>query len=254
MAAAVEGMGAIMTGVTRQVAGELNLDPAERDKFEQLAARWWDVEGEFKPLHDLNPARLAYVAGRAVLSEQDVLDIGCGGGILSESLAAAGGRVCAIDVAEKALQVARLHLFESRLTVDYQAITAEQLAIQKPAFFNVITCMEMLEHVPEPWSVVQACAQLLPVGGQVFFSTINRTPRAFALAVVGAEYVFNLLPRGTHEYRRFIRPSELASWCRDAGLRVRDIRGLHYNPLTRHAHTGGHVAVNYLLHAEKPVV
>lgn len=232
----------------------LNLDPAERAKFEQLAARWWDREGDFRPLHDLNPARLAYVAGRAELRQQTVLDVGCGGGILSESLAAAGAKVTAIDVAEKALAVARLHLFESELEVDYRTTTIEELAAaqQAPAY-RVITCMEMLEHVPEPWSVVQACADLLQPGGQVFFSTIHRTPKAFAMAIVGAEYALKLLPRGTHHYRKFIRPSELAAWCREAGLQVEDISGLHYNPFSREARVGPGVAVNYLLHASKPV-
>lgn len=233
-----------------------NVDAAERAKFEALAARWWDEKGDFRPLHELNPARLAYVASRSVLRDKRVLDVGCGGGILSESLAAVGARVTAIDVATKALNVARLHLFESGLSVDYREVTVEDLAAehQRESLddFHVITCMEMLEHVPEPWSVIQSCADLLIPGGKVYFSTINRTPQAFAVAIVGAEYALRLLPRGTHQYRKFIRPSELAEWCRDAGLQVLDIQGMHYNPLTGQAHVGPGVNVNYLVQAQKP--
>ncbi|MCG8466381.1 MAG: bifunctional 2-polyprenyl-6-hydroxyphenol methylase/3-demethylubiquinol 3-O-methyltransferase UbiG [Xanthomonadales bacterium] len=239
-----------MTNASSQV---LNVDADERAKFEALAARWWDPEGDSRPLHDLNPARQAYVCSRVAVRDQALLDVGCGGGIFSESLAAAGAKVTAIDVAEKALNVARLHLFESQLEVDYRAITVEELAAeqQDATPYRVITCMEMLEHVPEPWSVVQACAELLAPGGHVFFSTLNRTPKAFAVAILGAEYAMGLLPRGTHQYRKFIRPSELSAWCREAGLQVEDISGMHYNPITRDAKTGPGVQVNYLLHATK---
>ena len=234
-----------------------NIDASEKEKFEALAARWWDMEGDFRPLHELNPARLAYVASRSVLRQQRVLDVGCGGGILSESLAAAGAQVCGIDVASKALDVARLHLFESGLKVDYREMTAEKLADEclqgNEERFQVITCMEMLEHVPEPWSVIRSCADLLAPGGQVFFSTINRTMKAFAMAIIGAEYALGLLPRGTHHYQKFIRPSELSEWCREAGLRIMDISGLHYNPITSQARVGEGVEVNYLVHAEKPL-
>jgi len=232
-------------------AGE-NFDPVERDRFDTYAARWWDPEGEFRPLHDLNPARFAWVAGRTALDGRRVLDAGCGGGLFSEALAAAGAAVTALDVAPKALAVARLHLAESGLAVDYRESTVEAFAATAPAPFAVLTCMEMLEHVPEPWSAVAACAALVAPGGDLFFSTINRTPRAFALAIVGAEHVLGLLPRGTHQYRRLIRPAELAAWCRTAGLVVRETAGLYYNPLTRRAWTGDGVEVNYLLHASKP--
>mgnify|MGYP006223509813 CR=1 FL=1 len=245
-----------MTTEPVNMTESLNVDASEREKFEALATRWWDQEGDFRPLHELNPARLAYVASRSVIRQQRVLDVGCGGGILSESMAAAGAQVTGIDVATKALDVARLHLFESGLKVDYREITAEKLAEEclqaNGERFQVVTCMEMLEHVPEPWSVIRSCADLLVPGGQVFFSTINRTMKAFAMSIVGAEYALGLLPRGTHHYRKFIRPSELAEWCREAGLRVVDISGLHYNPITRHAHVGEGVDVNYLVHAEKP--
>jgi len=241
--------------MTNASSQELNVDADERAKFEALAARWWAPEGDSRPLHDLNPARQAYVCSRVAVRDQAVLAVGCGGGIFSESLAAAGAKVTAIDVAEKALNVARLHLFESQLAVDYRAITVEELAAEQQgaAPYRVITCMEMLEHVPEPWSVVKACAELLAPGGHVFFSTLNRTPKAFAVAILGAEYAMGLLPRGTHQYRKFIRPSELSAWCREAGLQVEDISGMHYNPITRDAKTGPGVQVNYLMHATKPV-
>jgi 2-polyprenyl-6-hydroxyphenyl methylase/3-demethylubiquinone-9 3-methyltransferase len=229
-----------------------NFDHEERDKFDAIASGWWDPEGPFRPLHELNPARLKFIVDRAKLSDRDVLDVGCGGGILAESLARKGGRVTGIDVAPRVLATARLHLHESGLTVDYQEKTVESVAQDSPEAFDVVTCMEMLEHVPEPDSIVRAIAALLKPGGNGFFSTLNRTPLAFALGIVGAEHIARLLPRGTHRYDRFIRPSELSAWLRDAGLVVRDIVGLHYNPLTRSVMLGGNVQVNYLVHAQKP--
>lgn len=229
-----------------------NVDRAETAKFDRLASRWWDPDGESRPLHDLNPVRLAYVAERVSLAGARVLDVGCGGGLLSEALARAGANVTAIDLSSGVLDVARLHLFESNLKVDYREVSVEALADEAPGAYDAITCMEMLEHVPDPGSVVAACARLLKPGGKVFFSTLNRTPAAFALAIVGAEYVMRLLPRGTHHYAQFIRPSELAAALRAAGLELTDLRGLDYNPFTRKAATKPSVAVNYLIAAEKP--
>ena len=229
-----------------------NIDPSERQKFDAIATGWWDPEGPFRPLHELNPARLRYVAERAALDGAEVIDVGCGGGILAESLARSGARVTGIDVAPRVLATARLHLHESGLEVDYREITVEDMARERGGQFDVVTCMEMLEHVPDPASVIRALADLLKPGGQVFLSTLNRTPLAFALGIVGAEYVARLLPRGTHRYDRFIRPSELSAWLRDAGLVLRDVTGLHYNPVTRSVMLGGNVRVNYLVHAEKP--
>lgn len=226
-----------------------NFDPSEQRKFDQLAASWWDPQGESRPLHELNPARLRFIGERAALAGATVVDVGCGGGILAESLAGEGARVTGLDIAAKALAVARLHLLESGREVDYQEATAESWAEQHPGAADVVTCMELLEHVPDPGSVVLACARMLKPGGQLFMSTLNRTPAAFALAIVGAEHVARLVPRGTHRYDRFIRPSELAAWLRAAGLEVRDIRGLHYNPLAGTARVGGHTLVNYLVHA-----
>lgn len=228
-----------------------NLDPEELRKFNEVAATWWDPDGAFKPLHQLNPARLAYVMGQCELQGKRVLDVGCGGGILAESMAARGAQVTGIDVAGKALGVARLHLLESGLEVDYQETTIEQFAGSGAQPFDVITCMEMLEHVPDPASTVQAIASLLKPGGNVFFSTINRNFLAFGLAIVGAEHLARLLPRGTHRYDRFIKPSELATWVRGSGLAVADIRGLHYDPLGGSVRLGGHVQVNYLMHARR---
>jgi 2-polyprenyl-6-hydroxyphenyl methylase/3-demethylubiquinone-9 3-methyltransferase len=230
---------------------KVNVDPAEQARFDGIAASWWDPEGDSRPLHELNPARLRFISERASLPGANVLDVGCGGGILSEALAAAGGRVTGIDVAARALSVARLHSLESGVEVDYVEATAEQFAGERGASFEVVTCMELLEHVPDPGSVVRACSELLAEGGDCFLSTLNRTPAAFALAIVGAEHIARLLPRGTHRYDRFIRPSELAAWLRQAGLEVAEIRGLHYNPVTRTARIGGSVAVNYLVHARK---
>lgn len=229
-----------------------NIDHTERDKFDSVASGWWDPEGPFRPLHELNPARLKFIADRAVIADREVLDVGCGGGILSESLARKGGRVTGIDVAPRVLSIARLHLHESGLDVDYQEVTVEDKASEKPEGFDLVTCMEMLEHVPEPLSVIRSVQELLKPGGHAFFSTLNRTPMSFALGIVGAEHIARLLPRGTHRYDRFIRPSELSTWARAAGLVVEDIVGLHYNPLTRSVMLGGNVQVNYLVHASKP--
>ncbi len=230
----------------------MNVDHDEIAKFEALASRWWDPEGDFKPLHDINPARLGYVRERADLAAGPVLDVGCGGGILSESLARAGAQVTGIDMATSPLSVARLHALDSGIEVEYLATTAEALAAERPGAFATVTCMEMLEHVPDYPRTVQACADLTAPGGQLFFSTINRNPKSYLLAVVGAEYVLGLLPRGTHDYEKFIKPHELADAVRRAGLAVRDIRGMRYNPFTRRCSLGSDVDVNYLLHAEKP--
>jgi len=229
-----------------------NVDPTEQKKFDDIASTWWDLDGESRPLHDLNPARLAYISERVSLQDKDVVDVGCGGGILSESLARQGARVTGIDVAEKALSVARLHLYESELVVDYQQTTAESWAEENAGKAHVVTCMEMLEHVPDPGSVVTACANMLAPGGHLFMSTLNRTPMSFAVAILGGEYISRIIPRGTHQYDRFIKPSELCAWLRQAGMNVEDISGIHYNPLERTARTGGHVNVNYLIHASKP--
>lgn len=231
---------------------EQNIDPTEQEKFDAVASGWWDPEGPFRPLHELNPARLKFIADRAEISDRRVADVGCGGGILAESLARKGGRVTGIDVAPRVLATARLHLHESGLDIDYRQLTVEEFAQESPKSFDVVTCMEMLEHVPEPLSVVASIHDLLKPGGHAFFSTLNRTPRAFLLGIVGAEYIAQLLPRGTHRYDRFIRPSELGAWIREAGLQLRDISGLHYNPVTRSVRLGGDVQVNYLVHATRP--
>ena len=229
-----------------------NFDPAEQQKFDRIAASWWDPDGESRPLHDLNPARLAYITERVGLKDTNVIDVGCGGGILSESLAGQGAHVTGIDIATKALSVARLHLHESGCKVDYQQSTAESWAKQHPSSANVVTCMEMLEHVPDPASVVAACARMLTVGGHLFMSTLNRNAMSFAVAILGGEYITRIIPTGTHQYDRFIKPSELCRWLRSAGMKVEDITGIHYNPVERTARTGGHVRVNYLIHAIKP--
>jgi len=229
-----------------------NFDPAELAKFSALAHRWWDPTSEFRPLHEINPLRLAHIERLAGgLSGKRIVDIGCGGGILAEAMAAKGATVTGIDLAEKPLKVAMLHRMETNSVVDYRLTSAEALAAGEPGAFDVVTCMEMLEHVPEPPSVVQACAQLVKPGGLVFFSTINRNPKSFLFAIVGAEYVLNLLPKGTHEYARFIRPSELSRACRDAGLEVFDLTGMTYNPLTKTYSLGRDVDVNYLLGARR---
>jgi 2-polyprenyl-6-hydroxyphenyl methylase/3-demethylubiquinone-9 3-methyltransferase len=224
-----------------------NVDPAELAKFSDLAHRWWDPEGEFRPLHEINPLRLAWIERHAALAGKDVLDVGCGGGILAEAMAQRGARVTGIDMADKPLRVAELHLLESRAAVRYARASAEDYAAAHAQGFDVLTCMEMLEHVPDPASAVAACARLLRPGGRAFFSTINRNPKAYLFAVIGAEYVLKLLPRGTHDYARFIRPSELARWCRDAGLREVELTGMTYNPLTRRYRLGPDCDVNYLL-------
>ena len=231
---------------------EQNIDAGERKKFDSVASGWWDPEGPFRPLHELNPARLKFIADRAELSGAKVVDVGCGGGILAESLARKGAEVTGIDVAPRVLATALLHLHESGLEVDYREVTVEDLASESPGSFDVVTCMEMLEHVPDPASIIHSVQRLLKPGGHGFFSTLNRTPLAFALGIVGAEHIARLLPRGTHRYDRFIRPSELSAWSRRAGLEVLDIVGLHYNPITRSVMLGGNVQVNYLLHAVKP--
>lgn len=229
-----------------------NVDPRELAKFSELAHRWWDPTSEFRPLHEINPLRLEHIDRLAGgLSGKRVLDIGCGGGILAEAMAAKGAQVTGIDLAEKPLKVAMLHRLETGSPVEYRLVSAEALAAEAPASFDVITCMEMLEHVPDPSSTVAACAHLVRPGGQVFFSTINRNAKAFLLAIVGAEYVLNLLPRGTHEYARFVRPSELSRACRDAGLQVTDLTGMTYNPFTRTYSLGRDVDVNYLLGARR---
>ncbi len=227
----------------------LNADPGELAKFGDLAHRWWDPTSEFKPLHDINPLRLAWIDRHAGLKDRRVVDIGCGGGLLSEGMAGLGARVTGIDRSEKALGVARLHLLESGRQVDYRHVSAEALAAEAPGAFDVVTCLEMLEHVPDPASTVRACAALVRPGGQVFLSTINRNPKAYLLAVIGAEYVLNLLPRGTHDYAKFIRPAELSRHCRLAGLRVEEIVGMSYNPLLKTYGLGRDTDVNYLLRA-----
>lgn len=228
-----------------------NASAAELEKFGALARRWWDPQGPQRPLHELNPARLGYVRDRVALRGARVLDVGCGGGLLSEALAREGARVTALDLAPELIDVAKLHLLESGLQVDYRLQPVEALAAEAPASFDAITCMEMLEHVPDPAAVVQACADLLTPGGRLFLSTLNRTPMAFAVAIVGAEYLARLLPTGTHDYKQFIRPSELSAWLRAAGLRLEDVSGLAYDPVRRTARVGGGTSVNYLACAVK---
>jgi 2-polyprenyl-6-hydroxyphenyl methylase/3-demethylubiquinone-9 3-methyltransferase len=231
----------------------VNADPAELAKFSDLAHRWWDMESEFRPLHQINPLRLEWINSHVPLAGKRVLDVGCGGGILADSMARRGAEVLGIDLATKALKVAQLHALEAATpNVSYREVSVEGLAEEQPGSFDVVTCMEMLEHVPDPGSVVRACAALAKPGGSVFFSTINRNAKAFLYAVVGAEYVLNLLPRGTHEYLKFIRPSELAGHCRAAALDWTDTRGLDYNPLTRRYRLTADTSVNYLVCTRKP--
>lgn len=228
-----------------------NVDQLELDKFSQLAHRWWDPMSEFKPLHDINPLRLNHIDAIAGLSGKRVLDVGCGGGILSEAMAAGGAIVTGIDLADKPLKIARLHLLESDLKVDYIKVAAEELATERGAQFDVVTCMELLEHVPDPAATVRACSELVKPGGWVFFSTISRNPKAYLYAVIGAEYILRLLPCGTHDYSKFIKPSELASMCRSSSLSVSGIVGMTYNPLTRIYSLSPDTDVNYILHAQK---
>ena len=231
----------------------MNVDPAELAKFSELAHHWWDPESEFRPLHQINPLRLDWIVRQATLAAgQQVLDVGCGGGILAEAMARQGAEVLGIDLAIKSLKVAQLHALESELgNISYREVAVEALAAERPASFDVVTCMEMLEHVPDPASVVKACAELVKPGGWVFFSTLNRNPKSFLFAIVGAEYVLNLLPRGTHEFAKFIKPSELASYCRAAGLDLQGTRGMEYNPLTKRYWLSGDTSVNYMIATRK---
>ncbi len=229
-----------------KVPESTNVDARELAKFEALADRWWDPTGEFKALHDLNPVRVDFIDARAPLRARRVVDVGCGGGILSEAMAHRGARVTGIDAAASVLEVARRHQADSSLEVDYVHITTEELARRESGSYDTVACMELLEHVPDPVSLVRACASLTRVGGDVFFSTINRNPKAWAYAVLGAEYVLGLIPKGTHDYQNFIRPSELAGWARQAGLELKELKGMTYNPLTGEARLGSNVQVNYL--------
>jgi len=231
----------------------VNADPAELAKFGDLAHRWWDPNSEFKPLHAINPLRLDWIEQSVGLAGKRVLDVGCGGGLLSEGMAARGAQVTGIDLSEKPLGVARLHLLESGNQVDYRMISAEHLAEEAPASFDVVTCLEMLEHVPNPASVVSACARLVKPGGTVFFSTLNRNPKAYLLAVIGAEYILGMLPKGTHDYAKFIKPSELTRWSRQANLEPAELIGMTYTPLTQHYALGRDTSVNYLLQATRHV-
>jgi 2-polyprenyl-6-hydroxyphenyl methylase/3-demethylubiquinone-9 3-methyltransferase len=226
---------------------QINVDHAEVSKFEELAARWWDTHSEFKPLHQINPLRLDYIDRIAPLAGKKVLDVGCGGGILSESMAAKGAQVTGIDMGEAPLQVARLHLLESGFDITYERIPVERLAAEQPATFDVVTCLEMLEHVPDPASVVEACSRLVRPGGHVIFSTINRNPKSYLFAIIGAEYLLKLLPKGTHDFAKFIRPSELSDWIRQTPLQSVDMTGLSYNPLTRVYSLSRDVDVNYMI-------
>lgn len=230
-----------------------NVDPAEIAKFEELAHRWWDKNSEFKPLHDINPLRVNYIDQRSPLAEKNVIDVGCGGGILSEAMAQRGATVTGIDMGETPLSVARLHQLESGVKVDYIQTTAEEMADKHGGQYDVVTCLEMLEHVPNPASVIRACAALCKPGGDIYFSTINRNPKSFMFAIVGAEYLLQMLPKGTHEFSRFIRPAELGEWIREANLSLQHMTGMTYNPLTkRYKLTERDVDVNYMVHAKKP--
>jgi 2-polyprenyl-6-hydroxyphenyl methylase/3-demethylubiquinone-9 3-methyltransferase len=245
----IDGCGYQFTSV---MMGAMNVDPAELQKFGALAHRWWDPASEFRPLHEINPLRLGWINAHQPLPGKAILDVGCGGGILAESMAEQGGKVKGIDLSEKALKVAGLHGIESGVEVDYEMIATEDLATREPATYDVVTCMEMLEHVPDPAAIVQACATLVKPGGQVFFSTLNRNLKSYLLAVIGAEYLLRLLPKGTHDYTKFITPSELAQFARTAGMVVRDMVGLSYNPLTRTYSLNQDITVNYLLACIRP--
>jgi len=229
-----------------------NVDEAEIKKFADLASRWWDKESEFKPLHEINPLRLDYIIKHGNgLKDKQVIDVGCGGGILADAMSMAGGNITGIDMAEESLSIAKLHQLESGQTVDYQKITVEKIAGDNSAKFDTVTCMEMLEHVPDPSSIVRSCAELVKRDGDVFFSTINRTAKAFTFAIVGAEYLLKLLPKGTHDYKKFIKPSELTKWARQSGLELKNIIGMHYNPVTNHYWLDKGVGVNYIMHFRK---
>ncbi len=229
-----------------------NIDQAEIAKFSQMASRWWDTEGDLKTLHAINPLRLQYINERAPLAGNKILDIGCGGGILSESMAKLGGHVTGIDMSTDAIQIAKLHQLESGTNVEYLLNTAENIASERPGEFDIITCLELLEHVPEPWQIVEACSKLLKPQGHLFFSTINRNIKSYLFAIIGAEHLLKLLPKNTHDFSKFIRPSELSEWIRQSGMRVSDITGLTYNPITDHYKLCEDVAVNYLMHVVKP--
>lgn len=228
-----------------------NIDQDELDKFAALASRWWDTEGDLKTLHQVNPHRLKYIQSRAPLSGKNVIDIGCGGGILAESMAKAGATVTGIDMHQTIIDAAKLHQLESGTNVDYRCISAEEMAAERPGQYDAVTCLEILEHVPDPAAIVKACATLLKPGGQVFFSTLNRNPKSFLFAIVGAEYLLRILPRNTHDYSKFIRPSELGSWARDAGLTPQNMTGIHYNPFNQTFKLNDDISVNYLLYATK---
>ncbi len=229
----------------------MNADPTEIQKFSEIAHHWWDANSEFRPLHEINPLRLEWINANAPLSGRQVIDVGCGGGILTESMAKKGAHVTGIDLSDKALKVADLHSLESGLTIRYQQVAAEAMAEQEPGAFDVVTCMEMLEHVPDPQSIVTACAKLAKPGGKVFFSTLNRNPKSYLYAVLGAEYLLQMLPKGTHDYKKFIRPSELAQAIREAGLEMTSLRGMSYNPLTRMYSLNADTSVNYLVACRK---
>ena len=229
-----------------------NVDDIEIQKFEALAHRWWDPNSEFKPLHDINPLRVNYISRTTGLAEKEILDIGCGGGILAEALANHGAKVTAIDLAEASLSVAKIHLLESKLDIDYRFASAEEMAEKDSRRYDIVTCLEMLEHVPDPASIVKACFSLTKPGGVVFFSTINRNPKSYLFAIVGAEYILNLLPKGTHDYSKFIKPSELAQWCRDVDLKLNDQIGMGYNPLTKRYFLQNNLDVNYIACYQKP--
>ena len=238
--------------MSQNSAENLNIDAAEIDKFEQLASRWWDTGGEFKPLHDMNPVRLNFINRGSPLDGKEVCDVGCGGGILSESMARSGARVSGIDMGKGPLSVARLHAMESELEIDYRQSTAEDFARENTGRFDIITCMEMLEHVPDPLSVIRACTEMLKPGGHAYFSTINRNPKSYLFAIIGAAYVMKMLPQGTHDYARFIRPSELDDWARQCDLDIRDLKGISYNPFTGIFRESADVDVNYMVHYQKP--